>query len=488
MNKPNFKLWLGVVEDRADPEYLGRYRVRVLGYHTANRDVLPTSDLPWAVAIMPVTSASVSGISDTPSLVEGSTVVGFYTDEDEQIPIIMGSLAGMPLQRIDDSSIGFSDPNHKYPRDGEDAGYNALGEPDISRLARGKDAEKHASLISKRQNISKKIPRAVSPSVPSVGEDKPSATYTREFWDEPHPRFGSTAQGTYTTAGSIPTFEAGKTSVYPFNRVIETESGHVFEVDDTPGNGRIHEYHNSGTFSEIQSDGKKITKIVGDEYEITLGDKKVTIQGSCDVTIGGNVRLYVQGDLYTEVEGNQLTTVRGDRVTKIGGNDLTEILTDSNTQINGSRGLRISGNDSETVTGTQTHSVGGTKTTTVGGNVSETHAGKMNTSVADTYNILAVESISIASGENVNIGSGGDLIIKSNGKQEIESISSTQLLKSSSTQTLTSSVTNMGQNVNVTGTLDASVEVKAGGADITLTGHKHLGVQTGGGTSGVPTM
>ncbi len=29
MNRPNFKLWLGVVEDRADPEYLGRYRVRV---------------------------------------------------------------------------------------------------------------------------------------------------------------------------------------------------------------------------------------------------------------------------------------------------------------------------------------------------------------------------------------------------------------------------------------------------------------------------
>jgi hypothetical protein len=97
----------------------------------------------------------------------------------------------------------------------------------------------------------------------------------------------------------------------------------------------------------------------------------------------------------------------------------------------------------------------------------------MTTSVADTYNILAVESISIASGENVNIGSGGDLIIKSNGKQEIESVSSTQLLKSSSTQTLTASVTNIDQNVNVTGTLDASVQVKAGSPEITLTGHKH---------------
>ena len=47
-----------------------------------------------------------------------------------------------------------------------------------------------------------------------------------------------------------------------------------FEVDDTPNNGRIHEYHNAGTFYEIQADGSKTTKVVGDEYEITLKDKK----------------------------------------------------------------------------------------------------------------------------------------------------------------------------------------------------------------------
>ena len=30
-----------------------------------------------------------------------------------------------------------------------------------------------------------------------------------------------------------------KPSVYPFNQVQETESGHVIEIDDTPGGERI---------------------------------------------------------------------------------------------------------------------------------------------------------------------------------------------------------------------------------------------------------
>ena len=32
MIQPMLKWWIGVVEDRADPEQLGRYRVRVLGF------------------------------------------------------------------------------------------------------------------------------------------------------------------------------------------------------------------------------------------------------------------------------------------------------------------------------------------------------------------------------------------------------------------------------------------------------------------------
>lgn len=474
-------MWLGVVEDRADPEYLGRYRVRILGYHTANREVLPTSDLPWAVPVMPVTSASVSGIMDTPSLVEGSTVVGFFSDEDDQIPVIIGSLPGLPLERETDPNIGFYDPALIYPRNGEDPGYNQLGEPDISRLARGKDAETHASLKSKRQNRTEEIPRAVASSVVSVAEDKSGATYERETWSEPHPRFGSTKDGKYSDPGTVPTFDTGLTSVYPYNRVVETESGHVFEVDDTPGNGRIHEYHNSGTFYEIQHDGTRITKIVSDEYEITVGDRKVSISGNCDVTIAGNAKLYVKGDMYTEVDGNQFNTIRGDRVTKIGGNDVMEVLSDSNTQVNGNRGYRVAKDDSETIVGAQTHTVGKTKTTTVSGEVSETHLDKMTTVVATDYNVVSGGNTGIAAGGNIVESADGDVNTTAGGNRNETSVGP---------HTMTASVTYINQDTNIdgdvsiTGTSTADVDHLSGSSLISGKNHTHTG--DSGGTTTPP--
>ena len=46
LGQDGFIWFVGVVEDRNDPQKLGRVRVRCLGYHTADRIALPTSDLP----------------------------------------------------------------------------------------------------------------------------------------------------------------------------------------------------------------------------------------------------------------------------------------------------------------------------------------------------------------------------------------------------------------------------------------------------------
>ena len=40
--------WQGVVEDRLDPLKIGRCRVRILGFHTEDKNKIPTNDLPWA--------------------------------------------------------------------------------------------------------------------------------------------------------------------------------------------------------------------------------------------------------------------------------------------------------------------------------------------------------------------------------------------------------------------------------------------------------
>lgn len=92
-----FHWWLGVVEDRHDPQALGRCRVRVAGYHVSDKTALPTEDLPWAMPLMPMTSASVSGIGNAPvGAVEGTWVLGFFLDgEESQIPVMIGTLPGM---------------------------------------------------------------------------------------------------------------------------------------------------------------------------------------------------------------------------------------------------------------------------------------------------------------------------------------------------------------------------------------------------------
>jgi len=61
-----FVWWVGVVENRNDPDMLGRCQVRIIGFHTEDKTQLPTEDLPWAYPMLPVTSASISGIGQSP--------------------------------------------------------------------------------------------------------------------------------------------------------------------------------------------------------------------------------------------------------------------------------------------------------------------------------------------------------------------------------------------------------------------------------------
>lgn len=98
----NSQFSLGVVEDRMDPLMLGRVRVRVFGVHSELLTDVPTTSLPWAVPIMPATSASISGVGSSPTqYVEGTVVFVFFQDgESKQQPIILGSIAGIPISKF----------------------------------------------------------------------------------------------------------------------------------------------------------------------------------------------------------------------------------------------------------------------------------------------------------------------------------------------------------------------------------------------------
>ena len=113
MGKDGFVWWQGVVEDRYDPLYLGRCRIRILGWHTEDKTDMPTESLPWAYPVQPIISAAQTGVGISPTgPVEGTWVVGFYRDgEQAQEPVFFGTLGGIPsLESKIPLNEGFADP------------------------------------------------------------------------------------------------------------------------------------------------------------------------------------------------------------------------------------------------------------------------------------------------------------------------------------------------------------------------------------------
>ena len=88
-------IYFGVVENRFDPLMLGRCQVRIVGVHTEDKVILPTSDLAWAMPMQPITSAGISGIGMAPvGVVEGTWVVLCFLDENFQYPMMIGTIGG----------------------------------------------------------------------------------------------------------------------------------------------------------------------------------------------------------------------------------------------------------------------------------------------------------------------------------------------------------------------------------------------------------
>lgn len=215
LGEEGFRWFIGVVEDRDDPDLQGRVRVRVYNVHGDSVET-PTNTLPWAVILMPGFSASLNqvGVSAT-GLQVGSTVIGFFADGNQTLmPVIFGVLPG---------------------------------KGDIPGLAASKNT------------IEKQL----------IGPE-PASAYNAK---------------------------------YPYNKVTQTESGHVFEVDDTPNSQRIHTYHRSGTYTEIDHTGQRVNKIVGDDFEIVQKNQTVYINGNVNIKVNGNYSVDVGGNYSLKVGG-----------------------------------------------------------------------------------------------------------------------------------------------------------------------------------------
>jgi len=92
-------------------------------------------------------------------------------------------------------------------------------------------------------------------------------------------------------------------------------------VDDTPNYERLHVYHRSGTYTEIDKEGTRVNKIVGDDFEIVQKNQTVYIQGNVNLQVKGSYTLNVDGPVVINGstvninQGSQGAARAGDLVT-----------------------------------------------------------------------------------------------------------------------------------------------------------------------------
>ena len=304
----------GVVEDRFDPAFIGRVRVRIYGLHSDDKQDIATPDLPWSDVLMPNTGSSLSGLGESPhGLVEGTTVMGFFRDgNDMQDPVILGTLFGIPSKYYKKDSEGkplLRDPTKGFndPRAEE---YSTPDTAEPKHITRGFGL---SIKLSDTPTKPKSIDQKVDGSGTIVEKGTPVNYPKEEYYVQPDINPAGRNDYKQYPNSMIISHDGAivKESelyqkknrdniykpVYPYNKVTETESGHVFEVDDSVGAERIHTYHRSGTREEIIADGTKITKVGNDHVEIILKDHKVLIAGSADIELkNGNYNLVTTGN------------------------------------------------------------------------------------------------------------------------------------------------------------------------------------------------
>lgn len=99
---------------------------------------------------------------------------------------------------------------------------------------------------------------------------------------------------------------------YPHNKVTQTTSGHVIEIDDTPDAERIHIFHKSGTFVEMRPNGDVVTQQKNGWRSVT-GNDKLYVSNDLDIQVAGNLNIEA-GNLNVAAETGLINIVSGDVV------------------------------------------------------------------------------------------------------------------------------------------------------------------------------
>jgi hypothetical protein len=323
---------------------------------------------------MPATNAGLGGFGIQHSLVEGTTVFGFWRDENMQDFVVMGVQQGISQKGYKETTThelidnqvdkGFNDPRRKTsdeylstadgtnpPGDSKrpnsltaalDSAPNLIKKTNIKYDGSGSKREEFTE-ADKTLPYYPLVTDATDINVFATADGDYSSRDLSELIKDKEttitylePASGNPKVSDYKAAvrkdKKVTGAKSNATPLYPYNKALYTESGHIVELDDTRGNERISIEHRTGTFYEIDAEGNQIHRVVNDNYTVICKDNELYVGGKVNIKVLGDATVDIGGDAKIDVK-KTLTIDSREKMTLSSGKEIE--ITSATVSING---------------------------------------------------------------------------------------------------------------------------------------------------------
>lgn len=189
------------------------------------------------------------------------------------------------------------------------------------------------SLANSPKEIGQNPEKDATEGIPQYGFQDPTGEFPRkEYWRGSSINRAARGVGepndlTVTGAFSQVDLELEETqpSIYPYNQVKETYSGHVIEYDDTAGGERILIKHRTGAGIEIRPDGTIYISSVANSLQTVGKDMRIIVEGDTKLAYKGNVDMFVEGNFNVDIGGDYNIKTKGHKREKVAKNRRTQV-------------------------------------------------------------------------------------------------------------------------------------------------------------------
>ena len=119
--------------------------------------------------------------------------------------------------------------------------------------------------------------------------------------------------------GSVGEPEVAAAPQYPYNYVYASLTGHMWEMDDTPGVERVNFQHKNGSRMEMGTEGTVVVKAMGNYYSVAGGSSYTLTMGAYNLSAVDDIDIRSTSDVTLHADGSFSIIANNDSVETVAG-------------------------------------------------------------------------------------------------------------------------------------------------------------------------